>query len=170
MPNTKTLVRVTFLLACVTASVIAVAQGTDGASFQTQLSSDNLRIDIYRKSSLSAVLTDLCKTANVACSGLEVLANDLVPAMVVEGKFLTIVRQLAEGANVNIEYAHGTPQSGPKLTLLRPARVATAPAQQTPVAGDDAERSVESATVDPSDNPGSEEAVSPGFSMVPLTA
>ena len=119
MLNAKTLIRVTVLSVWIAACAIAVAQTTDGPSFRTQPSNDNLLLDVYRSTSLSTVFSDLCKKANVACSGVELLEKDSIPPMVVEGKFLTIVRQLAEGANVNIEYAHETPESSPKLTLLR---------------------------------------------------
>ena len=152
MLNAKTLIRVTVLSVWIAACAIAVAQTTDGPSFRTQPSNDNLLLDVYRSTSLSTVFSDLCKKANVACSGVELLEKDSIPPMVVEGKFLTIVRQLAEGANVNIEYAHETPESSPKLTLLR--RVPVVPGfEKVGVAGNDPERNADYASEIAPSNP-----------------
>jgi len=143
MPRVNVQFRLTILLACVAASAIAAAQVKDGASFRTGLSNVNLRIDVLKNTSLSIVLIDLCNRAKVACSGVDMLASDSVPPLVVEGEFLAIVRQLTEGTDVNFEYAHGTSQSPPRLTLLRRTRVAADPALLPDTQSHDAEHNVD---------------------------
>jgi hypothetical protein len=139
--SAKLVMRVTFLVAILTASVISEAQSSDNTSFRTQARNDTFSVEVYKSTPLSTVVSVLCKQAKVTCTGVELLARDWVPPMVVDGKFKAVVGQLVEGTGVNIVYAYGTPTAGPKLSLLRRTRDVAGAVPTAGAATDDTERS-----------------------------
>jgi hypothetical protein len=110
------------LLVCVSAATLsAQAQSptTEDHRFRVGPNQDGISLEIFELAPLSNVLSVTCNQAKVACTGLDLVARDNLPPMVVEGKFPTVVRQILEGSKVNFEYAHGNGQTRPKLTILR---------------------------------------------------
>ena len=110
----------------------------DDVRFWVHPNQVGIHLEIYAPVPLSNVLSIACKQAKVTCTGLDLVGKHNLPQMVVEGNFPHIARQLLEGSDVNFEYAHGSGQTQPKLTILRrppagtmPAQVAETPASET---------------------------------------
>lgn len=78
---------------------------------------ESLHLETYETTPLPEVLRAVCTCAEVRCSGVELLSNDMVPAMVIEGTFLQVFRTLTDGSDVNLEYTHRTAVSLPELAL-----------------------------------------------------
>lgn len=142
--------------------------------FRAESNSGNVRLEVYKTAPLAEILRSACKLANVTCSGVELLSQDSVPPMIVDGKFVQVVRQLVDGTQVNFEYTHGTAQLRPSLTFLRRTSVghAAGEAVSTPsndLAAVEPESAAVGSTGTASDRVASPESAVPTIASVPKT-
>jgi hypothetical protein len=100
--------------------VAAMAQSarTDSSRPQVHPVRSVLRLETYQNTPVSQVLDTLCQQEKVDCTGIELLSNHMIPAMVREGNFLELVGYLVDGTEVNFDYVRGTPGSPSRLVLL----------------------------------------------------
>ena len=142
--NAENSILVFLLVGLFANGVAAMAQSarTGGSRPQVQVMGSVLRLETYQNTPVSQTLETLCQQEKVDCTGLELLSNRMMPAMVREGNFLELVGYLVDRTEVNFDYVRGTPGSPSRLVLLAslPAEIGpqTAPDTHTENTSDNA--------------------------------